>query len=186
MRVTRRLLAAASAAAVATGLGLAMAPSASADQVWHQAFVRSSADAPCPAPAGETAWEDGFTGQREWTPSWALWPNDGKGGWVCERTIIWAHDGGSDGSPATPSIGCQQFGPGFYVLFGAVPAVPSGTLNYENAACTTPGITNGYPLVYAPDGIDQAEELCGEYAPYWTTTLEHYASNPVWGCVGYP
>jgi len=39
---------------------------------WVQAYGRASKDATC---------IDG------WNPSWNLWPNDGKGGWVCTRSI---------------------------------------------------------------------------------------------------
>jgi hypothetical protein len=39
---------------------------------WHQSYARGSADEQC------------LTG---WNPSYAMWPNDGKGGWVCVRTL---------------------------------------------------------------------------------------------------
>jgi len=40
--------------------------------MWHQAISRASATATCP---------DGYTG------SWATWPNGGKGGYVCNRSV---------------------------------------------------------------------------------------------------
>lgn len=40
---------------------------------WRQAFARASDDT-CP------------TG---WNPSWAQWPNDGTGGFVCQRTLVY-------------------------------------------------------------------------------------------------
>ena len=52
-------------------------PSASGPDltVWHQAVGRSSGDAACPS---------GYGG------SWAQWPNEGTGGWVCVRDV-WAY-----------------------------------------------------------------------------------------------
>ena len=42
------------------------------DLVWIQAVGRPTADAVC---------EEG------WSPSWAQWPNEGAGGYTCERTL---------------------------------------------------------------------------------------------------
>lgn len=41
--------------------------------VWYQSIARGSADATCP---------EGYN------PSWAQWPNDGAGGWVCNRDVL--------------------------------------------------------------------------------------------------
>jgi hypothetical protein len=41
--------------------------------VWQQSFARASADETCP---------------RNWAPSWAQWPQDGAGGYVCDRTMF--------------------------------------------------------------------------------------------------
>jgi hypothetical protein len=41
--------------------------------LWHQSISRSSSDAACP------------TG---YSASWAQWPNDHKGGWVCNRELF--------------------------------------------------------------------------------------------------
>ena len=41
--------------------------------LWHQSISRSSSDAACP------------TG---YSASWAQWPNDRKGGWVCNRELF--------------------------------------------------------------------------------------------------
>ncbi|MBI1350236.1 MAG: hypothetical protein GC156_03875 [Actinomycetales bacterium] len=38
---------------------------------WLKAYARGGQDVTC---------EDG------WSPSWAQWPNDGQGGWVCEKS----------------------------------------------------------------------------------------------------
>ena len=46
--------------------------SASPIPAWVQAYGRASADATC---------------LEGWNPSWDLWPNDGKGGFVCQRSI---------------------------------------------------------------------------------------------------
>lgn len=40
--------------------------------LWHQSTARASADASCPS---------------GWTPSWAQWPNDGAGGYTCDRAV---------------------------------------------------------------------------------------------------
>ncbi len=66
---------------------------ATPDQVWVQSFERSSADAPCIAPAWlETAWNDAWDpAEKAWTPTWEQWANGGKGGWTCTRSITWAH-----------------------------------------------------------------------------------------------
>jgi hypothetical protein len=53
----------------------AFAPATVRDQTpqpWHQSYARVTADEKC---------LDG------WNPSYAMWPNDGKGGWVCVRTL---------------------------------------------------------------------------------------------------
>jgi predicted outer membrane repeat protein len=42
---------------------------------WYQAYERSTFEEVC---------------MPEWTPSWALWPRDGSGGWTCERTVWWS------------------------------------------------------------------------------------------------
>lgn len=40
--------------------------------IWHQSHGRHSWDAECPS---------------EWQPSWAQWPNQGTGGFVCNRQV---------------------------------------------------------------------------------------------------
>ena len=88
MNVRRVLASAGAAVLVASGLVMAGASPASADQIWQQQVQRASADATCDIPpvAGDAA------GWSAWAPSWAQWPNDGKGGWVCERSEFWAKD----------------------------------------------------------------------------------------------
>jgi hypothetical protein len=59
-------------------------------QVWVQSFQRSGPDAPCVAPANETPWNSAwFAADQVWKPSWSLWPNNGNGGWTCNRAITW-------------------------------------------------------------------------------------------------
>jgi hypothetical protein len=41
--------------------------------LWHQSISRSSSDAACPS---------------GYAASWAQWPNDHKGGWVCNRELF--------------------------------------------------------------------------------------------------
>jgi hypothetical protein len=55
------------------------APSSGAEEgpvppSWFQAVVRASADHRC---------------ETGWSPSWAYWPNNGQGGWVCNRETFW-------------------------------------------------------------------------------------------------
>ncbi len=40
--------------------------------MWLQSFARATADETCP---------------HNWAPSWAQWPQDGAGGYVCDRTM---------------------------------------------------------------------------------------------------
>ena len=40
--------------------------------IWHQAYGRSTSESTC---------------TEGWQPSWAQWPNDGSGGFVCNRQI---------------------------------------------------------------------------------------------------
>jgi hypothetical protein len=47
---------------------------------WMQSYGRSGKDAAC---------LDG------WNPSYAEWPNDGKGGWVCDRILAYRNSTGT-------------------------------------------------------------------------------------------
>lgn len=161
---------------------------ASADEVWHQAFERASASAACVAPAEQTPWQETFTGQEEWTPSWAQWANGGRGGWVCQRWIGWATSAPSDPSP--PSAGCVlvdreptyvDFGGGWALAYPGWPGVPG----HSDAACTLSGDPYPWDLVYAPAGSDPVA-LClaafGSAADLDSWTL---GSSGVYGCVRY-
>lgn len=61
-----------------TGPGMAYLGAApQSDQTpppWYQAYARGSSEAVC---------EEG------WKPSYAAWPNDGAGGWTCERELVY-------------------------------------------------------------------------------------------------
>jgi hypothetical protein len=51
---------------------------------WHQSYARAGKDEVC---------------AEGWHPSYAMWPNDGQGGWVCNRTLsykgsVWTWDAG--------------------------------------------------------------------------------------------
>jgi len=88
--------------------------------VWHQSYARASADAVC---------KDG------WYPSWAQWPNDGTGGWVCNREaddpsvpVAVASGGGSTPTP-TPTPGLPT----------AWVTISGGTMFMANGAISDPG-----------------------------------------------
>jgi hypothetical protein len=46
---------------------------------WYQAYARAGADVACDA---------------GWKPSYAEWPNGGKGGWTCERALVYSNTTG--------------------------------------------------------------------------------------------
>lgn len=137
------------------GLGLAgMNPVNAETGVWHQAFERASEEGACESPSGETPWQGSFTGQREWAPSWAQWPNDGAGGWVCERYINWAN------TASYPSAGCivavtvPLLGD-YYADFQGGFAWPAGRNLYSDSDCqSVSGALFTVPIVYAPAGFD--------------------------------
>ena len=124
--------------------------------------------------------EDTSAGWTAWIASWEQWPNDGKGGYVCTRSITWAYQDGSAGG--YPSGACIQADTiPEYVDFGGRWSRPFGSVYYLDASCTVmaPG-TTGYNLVYAPGGAGQASALCDEWLGI------DYADNPwgldVWSC----
>lgn len=114
------------------GLALAGAPAASADMVWHQSVGRSGPTAACPASSSS----DLALGWTEWTGSWASWVNSGKGGYVCNRSIVWAQS-----SP--PPSGCvwvgDAIGGSIYLNFGDSDYLSAeNSVVYLDAACATP------------------------------------------------
>lgn len=69
--------------------------------VQFQSYQRATKDAPCPHQPWETPWQSAWDASGyDWNPSWAQWPNAGKGGWTCDRFITY--------SPATWSQPVQQ------------------------------------------------------------------------------
>ncbi|MFY9231749.1 MAG: hypothetical protein WAO50_07555 [Candidatus Nanopelagicales bacterium] len=148
---------------------------ASADEVWEQQYQRESSTAACPTPADETPWQASYTGQREWAGSWAQWPNDGQGGWVCQRSIIWAHD-------PPPGPGCipwmnGPFGPFYYDFLGST-YLPVGAPVYLDAACSAPsGSNTSVGTAYASDGTG-ALSICATHG----YSVVYDRTNNVWSC----
>ena len=174
---TRVMLALGTSALVALGL----AAPVSADGVWHQAYGRASADQACPAPADETPWQDSFDGQREWTPSWAQWMNAGQGGWVCQRTLVWAQ------SPAPTGPGCQFVDRvsdvDLYAAFGSSATLRSGP-RYTDASCTTVLDSQEWEyLLYAP-GISTptAIEVCTATFGFGSGAYQLFDNQDIWDC----
>lgn len=162
------------ASAVVLGSAFLTAPAASADQIWHQAVARASADAPCPTTTGTEV----STGWSKWTPSWGAWPNGGMGGFVCTRSITWAYE--DAGSPRD----CVQFGAN-WVDFGGGWSLPSGSPYWSNSACagTPTGSlydTNILGWVLAPDGIGQAIGRCAE--AFEASNVDTAPPAPIFGC----
>ena len=149
--------------ALALGLASLTGQAQAQTGTWHQSLERSDSDATCKAPANETPWQSSFRGQQEWTPSWAQWPNNGQGGWVCQRTIVWAQTSG----PTLPSAGCiltfSGIGPLRYADFRggyALSGFSDSAALYSDSSCTSPtGQYVGGAVVYSPPGFD-ANALC--------------------------
>jgi hypothetical protein len=173
-----RFLAVASVVLATLGLGVVAAPTASADEIWYQAVGRPTAASACPTDSAA----DVAAGWTAWSGSWEQWANGGRGGYVCQRSIVWAKSSPAGSGAQTP-IGCQQFADGLWIDFGVDPAVPGGSTIWTDADCTTAWETVNYWAVYAPDGPDQATARCYAVAPSWGGTLENYG-YPVFGCVG--
>ena len=173
---TRVIRSVVSAIAVCAVL-VALSPSVSAESgVWHQAFERTSEDAACLPPSNETAWQDSFRGQREWTPSWAQWANGGQGGWVCQRSIVWANT-------ANPlSVGCvlgTVDSPPFYWNFRGGFSLPVLTEAYSDPDCQVlDGGWSNWDIVYVPAGYDP-EVLCQQ--AFGTRALRNGGPN-IWQC----
>ncbi len=96
----RRVLVGVAAGSLVTGALVAGAPAASADEEWHQAIARAAADSPCP---GNTA-EENAAGWPSLEPSWAQWPFNAHGWWVCQRIIDWAQGHGAMSPEATQAL----------------------------------------------------------------------------------
>ena len=174
MGVRRGLAAAGVAVLVAGGLALAGAAPASANQVWHQSVGRGTAAGACPSSTAEEI----ALGWTEYGKSWAWWPNEGRGGYVCDREITWAFD---SEVPET-LIGCQYASYLVYYQFGASVRLAAGSPAYEDAEClnVSVGATSAYNAVYVGPALDPST-VCIEN---WGTDedLANFGT-PVWGCV---
>ena len=113
----------------------------------------ASSSSPCPA----TTADDAKAGWSEWTNSWAQWPNDGKGGNVCTRSITWAYEADAEGFP---SVGCVRAYSVYYANFGDGWSLRGPSTAYTDAACTAAFSQLDYSYVFAPDGPDQATSRC--------------------------
>ncbi|HEY7822434.1 MAG TPA: hypothetical protein VIG24_06365, partial [Acidimicrobiia bacterium] len=129
---------------------------------------RASADAPCDIPAVEGE----MAGWSDWGPSWAQWPHDGQGGWVCTRSITWAHgssrSSSSEGSDSSASCITGFNGTEFWDFTGTN-WLPIGTPLYADATCTTP-LNDGSPVVSGnvtvlADSEEAADAICAAEAP---------------------
>lgn len=144
---------AAAAAVITAGFGLVGASPASANQVWLQQVQRTSADAPCALPASDGE----ATGWSSWAPSWAQWPNNGEGGWVCERSITWATDSGSASMVTTE---CAQLTDTQWLDFTGTDWLPADTATFPDAACTTAGGGFIFVVFVLADSQGAAQSLC--------------------------
>ena len=109
---------------------------ASGDEVWNQSYPRGSQSEECVAQPGETPWQTSWGTDSSWKPSWALWANEGQGGWVCDRSITWARTPVAAGS-STVTYALGDIGPGGGLVF-----LISGGLTYEMAPKTWSGFSS--------------------------------------------
>jgi hypothetical protein len=111
---------------------------ASGDEVWDQSYPRGSQSEECVAQPGETPWQASWGTDSSWKPSWALWANEGQGGWVCNRSITWAQTpvpaSSSSGGSSSVTYAVGDTGPGGGLVF-----LISGGLTYEMAPKTWSG-----------------------------------------------
>lgn len=168
------------------GLAFGAAPASASSTTWIQSIQRPSEEAACPTgggPAPQSGWV-----VTEWAKSWEQWPNGGRGGWTCTRTITWGTSGGGDQTPPTPpapdtgypsGVGCVDANLGEdFVDFEGGFYLDEGATVWRDDACTQPwGSTYSNPRVYVPEGFDAAA-LCLEFAGL------PYTSGP-WGDSNY-
>ena len=161
---TTRILASTAIAGL-TVAALAPLANASTSYTWIQQVQRASADAPCDTPAveGEAA------GWSDWGPSWAHWPHEGQGGWVCTRSITWAHSSASRSSTPDDSgdsgASCiTGFNGTNFWDFTGVDWLPIGTQIYSDATCTTPLVDPGFDtaksVIVLADDVAAAKAIC--------------------------
>lgn len=147
----RHVVAATAAAILTVGGALLAAPTASAKGapiIWNQSVARPSADATCPT----TSDAEATAGWTTWSPSWAQWPNDGTGGYVCNRSITWAYAADTASGASVPSVGCLAYqGGSFSVDLQGGFSFPIGTQTWVGPNCgPTESVHSAYNAVYAP------------------------------------
>lgn len=144
----RAILTAGVAVTLAIGTAVVATPSASAQGapiVWYQAVAVPTATSPCPV----TTDGDKAKGWTDWTNSYAEWPNGGKGGNVCSRSITWAYERDAASGSAFPSGGCQKYSD-YYVNYGGGYSAPAGSSAYILSDCTSFTGNTVSRSVYAP------------------------------------
>jgi hypothetical protein len=188
-RMSGRVLAGATAVMIAGAVSVLAAPAASSNQTWVQSFQRSGPDAPCVAPAElDIVWQAGWTGSKDWTPSWEKWPNGGTGGWTCTRSITWAKDTPAPALPTAPSVKvtCVHATDPYWLDFGSGVTLPPDSIAYSDATCATPAAVTGIWFVYASNG-EAAQGLCNAVAPGTAALNEYdpgvfYIDPDLYGC----
>jgi hypothetical protein len=157
----RRLASSMAALVLVSGTLVAGAGSASANQVWYQSVGKASAEAPCPTSTG-TELAAGWT---QWSSSWAMWANQGRGGFVCDREITWAY---SETTPTPSGPGCVPFQLAVgdflatYLQFGSSNVIPVVSAKYlRTADCSGVATTIAAYLVFALTR-SEAIVLCGD------------------------
>ncbi len=105
-------------------------------------------------------------------PSWAEWANGGKGGWVCQRYIVWAKDGAA-------GPGCVQASPAEWLDFLGASSLPIGAPDYVDPLHDC-DVTIVFNVVYAPAGQAQADALCQAIFGFPTAGVNF--GFPVYGC----
>lgn len=165
----RRVVVAGFVTVLVAGLSAAAATpaTASADQVWVQAVGRASADAPCP----KSSAADDQAGWTTWAPSYGQWMNDGKGGWICERSIVWAK--GSESR--TPSVCVRGNSATFWAFTGS--SLPPGTRSYTNDTCTNPGIIATQTWAVHAASPTDAQAVCDTRSPGTVATYPGFGAS---------
>jgi hypothetical protein len=170
----RRTMIAMASLGVALG-AIGIAPMVSADQVWHQAFGRTSANSTCPNPSAE----DVASGWTQWAASWEQWPNGGNGGYTCTRSITWAQDSTGAGC-AQVQMNINQvtalwgnFGNGYFL--------PYQSTSFIDQACS---VSSGYwnaDIVFATDHT-LAAQRCAAAVPGTVASRLNFLAPNIYIC----
>ena len=146
----RRIASSLAAMVLVGGTLVAGAGSASANKVWNQSIGKASAAAPCPTSTiSELA-----AGWSQWSSSWAQWPNQGRGGFVCNREITWEITPAGSGEFVT--AGCVPLFGGFYLDFSGGNVLPIGSYSYNEGCTVAGGTPSNVIVVYAANPGDAA------------------------------